>query len=346
MDHSNLRQRITGSARGLACSTISGVVGIEADLRDSRTFGKQRILRSSRNQEATSIGGDRKRRRALHRIDAASSIRAASSSTKRDQIQREFNTFCDDKPTMSELPIEAQRLDSEISADKYDRPATWHLANDEDDIMIDIAPQYKPPAQASESRQELRSTAAKRLDQVQQHISTTRTIPAQQHAARHAYLHPASEVEDTRMSTRNVLSPVPLNRPLSDEQRRPDVDESMDKDDDKLQGFHCPYMDCHNNLSPPRLGYLMSTYGRICVHVNCDCVFENKKDWLTHIVMSHHDIQTSMLRVESEPEASNHADRSSYVCDAEQSARIRSKFSANCSPVDPDLYQRYSELKI
>ena len=111
MDNAGFRQRIVGSARGLACSTFSGVVGIEAELRDPRASGKQQTVRGARNLEAVAAGNDR-RRNGNTSSETSFSLRSSRYAGVHDESQREFDVFSEQSPSLGEALLDDKVLKS------------------------------------------------------------------------------------------------------------------------------------------------------------------------------------------------------------------------------------------
>jgi len=346
MDDAGFYQRMVGSARGLACSTFSGVIGIEAELRDPRAPGKQQIVRSARNLETVSAGNDH-RRNDNTREEESASFRSSRHVGGHDESQREFDVFSEHSPSLKEALFDDRASESGHTAVSgqhvYLRPETWHLAIDENEMMLGSDQRHDVPAQAMERVVVVaRTNAALRLDQVQQHISTAAVRLNQRQAAVESQGQNTSRREDMFTILTIPLHPPTNNRRLIHVRQIPQkTEDRMDEgqDEDGIHGFHCPFIGCHDNVASPRLEYLLETYGMICVHVDCDFTFEDKRDWLAHIVTSHHDIQAAVVGDDSH--VPNDCD-----CQREhaRAGGSRSTLCAYCCSYD--LERKYAELQI
>lgn len=287
------RQRVLESVTGLACSTWSGVAGVEADLRDPRSIGKQQIRARPSDSHGTNCDGIRKQWPARRTNAGASSFRNGHQTDYVRAIEHDFEAFHDEGPQaiddsglLGKRSTAGNNLDQLSSKPTFSRPETWHLANDQeegervvDHGLSDVA--SDEATYASAIRSGSRRSAVERLDQVHQHLehrATSRWPVSQRRWSRdphEEHLRPASVYEKACPSdTTGMAQP------------------SATFDDEQVsQDFHCPYMDCHRNLSMQNSRILPSEQRRCCVHSYCDFVSRTAQEWVEHVTTPHHNLQ-------------------------------------------------------
>jgi len=133
-----MRQRIARSARGLGCSTFSGVAGVEAELEDPRTSEKQQVR--YRRKDGSKYAGD-----GIRRQKHARSSRAGPSSIwslghdqhARQQAKQLFEKFQMQTITPLDWSVHVQGSEEEAFATHslfccpaYEAPEAWQLAAD------------------------------------------------------------------------------------------------------------------------------------------------------------------------------------------------------------------------
>lgn len=295
-----LRQRVIRSAHGLACSTFSGVASVEAGLRDPRAPGKQQVQRRRRNHEAPTADALRKRRHSRTANAGASSFRSVRQDDRAREAEREFERFYHEVPQdfggvglSRKSLVHAERFDESQGASSFDRPQTWHLATNDKLQHEDTTADQTSDAVSSEVlwgmnvRQNLRSSAIERLDQLQQQIGLTALASIRevhQGPVRREYRH--RDCGRIPRYTRVDKQPVATLR-----QQGIELPSTPAEDERPTREFHCPYIECHFNLVAQNARASPSEQRRRCVHSCCDYVSETAQNWLEHATTPHHDLQ-------------------------------------------------------
>jgi hypothetical protein len=290
---------ILGSARGLACSTFSGVAGIEAELKDRLPGSKQQDHHGEKTLHEVlptriSTGGS-------FSPDSTSTFRSAPHPDRIRQAEEEFESFIQGSASsVCTLPLDRERSNTttaghgedELVSSNYCRPETWHLAwedalgvcrrssNDDETITSEV------DQEDLAARETTTGVAIARIDQVKRHLEAvpfvqqmstidTRPVPTEPlHRVLPQHLpHDGSTELDS-------LQPEPVRQEPTQESitnQLPPVD------------VYCPYVQCHQNLLIQRSELLSGETHHQCIHVGCSFVSVSFQEWTEHVSQPHHD---------------------------------------------------------
>lgn len=297
----HLGRRILGSAKGLACSTFSGVPGIEAELRDCDPLG---IGKRSAGPQG----------RATVPVDCAKVVESTSSSTHFDfkskwrdevyDVDDDFAAFVNHRPISpirqnqtphrdswskwrdgglmgKEMeyanlisPAWERRTEGEVVYQDDGRPEwqwrhEWRRLDRTRDPVLDIRNETRPLKLERELMEpEAESKALARLQQLKLHLAAM----------------------DPR--TRLLQS---WSEDWATQQER--CDWTGDREEDRLRDvrepverhyFSCPRKECHHRLLRQAENLSLEIRQRVCVHEGCGYVSQTVDEWLAHVTGPHH----------------------------------------------------------
>lgn len=306
------RQRLIDSAVGLAQATAANTPGVLQDeISSLRTYQKPGLQIRRRGNSFSSYqnsgvkkpaSSKQKSPRALAESSFRSQCGVNSSS---DQVASEFESFYNAAP-------------EDVSAHPWNSHITNDIAKEEhlpslprNDLGLASGPELneishdlgKTNEQLENSDVRLTSQSATsssranaRLDQLLQHLGPSeiavcedtrlddRTAPLQQ-------MHEHASIQQSHMG-HHPLNPL-HQEAIPRDKMRDDVNQAEEEEEEQLdQTFHCPYVQCHQNLLAERLGMGGTQQrGRVCVHAGCEYNAQGTEEWRRHILLPHHDIQ-------------------------------------------------------
>ena len=306
------RQRLIDSAVGLAQATAANTPGVLQDeISSLRTYQKPGLQIRRRGNSISSyqnsgIKESSSSKQKSPRALAESSFRSQCGvNASSDQVASEFDSFYSAAPEdfnehfwnshftnditneehLPSLPRNESRLASgpELNEISHDL-GTTNEQLEKSDVLV--------TSQSATSS----SRANARLDQLLQHlgpaemaVSEDTRLEDRPTAFQHTHEHASIQQNHTGHHALNPLHQESIPK----DEMRDDADQADEEEEEQLdQTFHCPYVQCHQNLLAERLGMGGTQQrGRVCVHAGCEYNAQGTEEWRRHILLPHHDIQ-------------------------------------------------------
>ncbi|GAB1733044.1 hypothetical protein NU195Hw_Modified_458t1 [Hortaea werneckii] len=301
------RKRLINSAVGLAQATATNTPGVLQDeLSSLRTFQKPVLQTRRRGNSFSSYqdAGVRKSSSSKHKPSQAlaeSLFRSQCGvNSSSDQLASDFKSFYNAAPG----DICEHSWNSKITNDLSREIHLTPLPRNES--------QFVSGPESSQTDQNLEKTgeqlenldvrmtsqnatsssrANARLDQLLQHLETAEIAarPGDRPTALQQ-MHEQASMQQSHIECRPLRL---LNRePVPRDELRDDADQANEEEEEPFdQTFHCPYVQCHQNLLAERLGMGGTQRVRECVHAGCEYNAQGTEEWMRHILSPHHDLQ-------------------------------------------------------
>lgn len=305
------RQRLIDSAVGLAQSTATNTPGVLQDeLSSLRTFQKPGLQTRRRGNSISSYqnSGVRRPSSSKHKSpegSAESSFRSQGGvDPSSDQLASDFDSFYNTAPEgVSENP--------RMPLLKNDFPSKEHLTSfprNESQIAsgLDLSETGQDLGKTNEqlettdtllSSQNATSSfrANARLNQLLQHlgpaeVAVRETARLGERPTALQHMHQHASIRQSHME-HHALHPVD-QEPIIRHEMHDDPDQANEEEEEQFdQTFHCPYVQCHQNLLAERLAMGRARRVRGCVHAGCEYSAQGTEEWMRHILLPHHDLQ-------------------------------------------------------
>lgn len=307
------RQRLIDSAVGLAQSTAANTPGVlQDDISSLRTYQKPGLqirrrgdsLSSYQNSgvKKSSSSTKQKSPRALAESSFRSQCGVNASS---DQVASEFDSFYNAAP-------------EDVSVHLWNPHVTKDIANEEhlpslprNESQLASGPELNETSHGlGKTNEQLEnsdvlltsqsatssSRANARLDQLLQHLGPAEmavgeVIRLGDRPNALQRMHEHASIQQSPMG-HHPLNPL-HQEPIPGDEMRDDAKQADEEEEEQLdQTFHCPYVQCHENLLAERLG-MGGTQQRVreCVHAGCEYNGQGIEEWRRHILLPHHDLQ-------------------------------------------------------
>ena len=282
--------RIAKSAKVLASSTLSSVVGIEASLKRSRQIAKLGITSQTdchhSDVQTYLLAPNRIAEKAFGSKEAASSSHALEEDFCRFQERTGLAIF--EHEVLGDLLVDER--DSNRSC-----MAVSDILNEDVDRSIGLALYPELQLQQLELTCQ-QSSAIRRLELLNAHVNAMRIeqlAGLQQRSEIANHLCREAFHDQPYQSLQQSLN----HQPCDSEQmyQTPQVqfrsECSNAGNDEDLRPFYCPYYEFHNNFFWRNTLGLRPPLVHRCPHAGCDYISRLYSDWLHHVLIPHHDIQ-------------------------------------------------------
>lgn len=308
------RQRLINSAVGLAHCTATNTPGVLQDeLASLRTFQKPGLQTRRRGNSFSSYqdSGVRKSSSSKHkspRALAESSFRSqCGADSTSNQLALDFDSFYNAKPADLGEHHWIPHLEDDIASKEHLTP----LPRNESQLVSgpESSQTNQDLGKTNEQLENLdvrllsqnatsSSTANARLDQLLHHLGPAKLSVCESTRLRDrpTALQQMHEQASTQQSHREHHALRPLDQgSIPRQEVHDDADRADEQEEEQFdQTFHCPYVQCHQNLLAERLGMGGAQRMRECVHAGCEYNAQGSEEWMRHILLPHHDLQPLM----------------------------------------------------